>query len=634
MREATAAVLLLLLWSDIARATPPPEPGTDPAILEGRDLSRFTFRRALKPLAEAARNNRQLAIASELGVSGADARPLGPTAVMGERSIPVLLVKYNDSGADLYPPANLERELFSEEWPDGCLATGTCTGTMREYYREISYGLFTVTGNVHGWTTLSKESSHYQGKDAVDASGRIKRCNGICQTNQVGDLITEAVDAHPEIAWEQFDNDGPDGTPNSGDDDGYVDFVAFVHPERGGECRDPANTNRAIWSHRFSLTSLVGRDLETTRPGFSGDPIRIDDYVIMPALACDNQTMIQIGVFAHEFGHAFGLPDLYDTTGKTSGLGNWCLMAAGSWGGDDQSPDRPTHMSAWAKNYLGWISVLPVTGDMTVLLDAVETNSIALRIPISTKQYYLVTNIRRQGFDSRLPADGLAVWKVNQSAIDGGMPTNEVNARANKGVELIQADGLRQLENPANRGDAGDLFSGPHTRFFDNFSRPASLGRTAICDIGDPDDPLSSRISVSSGRCTEIQPAPELLQDPAAPAAESIRGLLAEPTGSVEGDQPVRVTGTLLSSGASPRRDARRVVLEDAEGRKIEVLLPSARVGPQTDAPQVGTPPGSVRSRVEVTGRIRRNPDGTVSLQATSAKVVKLEESGDGPRNP
>ena len=63
--------------------------------------------------------------------------------------------------------------------------------------------------------------------------------------------------------------------------------------------------------------------------------------------------MIHIGVFAHEFGHAFGLPDLYDTDSRPTASrresATWCLMASGSWGGDNRSPELPSHMSAWAK---------------------------------------------------------------------------------------------------------------------------------------------------------------------------------------------------------------------------------------------------------------------------------------------
>ena len=56
----------------------------------------------------------------------------------------------------------------------------------------------------------------------------------------------------------------------------------------------------------------------------------------------------QIGVCAHELGHLlFGWPNLYDTDESSSGLGNWCLMAGGSWNGDG---DIPAHPSAWCKS--------------------------------------------------------------------------------------------------------------------------------------------------------------------------------------------------------------------------------------------------------------------------------------------
>ena len=50
----------------------------------------------------------------------------------------------------------------------------------------------------------------------------------------------------------------------------------------------------------------------------------------------------------------FGFPDLYDTDGSSEGIGNWCLMAGGSWGAGG---DTPTHPSAWCKANQGWVSV-------------------------------------------------------------------------------------------------------------------------------------------------------------------------------------------------------------------------------------------------------------------------------------
>ena len=64
-----------------------------------------------------------------------------------------------------------------------------------------------------------------------------------------------------------------------------------------------------------------------------------------------------LGVFAHEFGHDLGLPDLYDTAGGDNGTGFWTLMSGGSWlnHGKDSIGTTPGNMGAWEKLQLGWL---------------------------------------------------------------------------------------------------------------------------------------------------------------------------------------------------------------------------------------------------------------------------------------
>ena len=65
-----------------------------------------------------------------------------------------------------------------------------------------------------------------------------------------------------------------------------------------------------------------------------------------------------MGVFAHEYGHDLGLPDLYDTSGGENGTGFWTLMSSGSWidTGQDTTGNAPSHMGAWEKFQLGWLN--------------------------------------------------------------------------------------------------------------------------------------------------------------------------------------------------------------------------------------------------------------------------------------
>jgi len=58
-----------------------------------------------------------------------------------------------------------------------------------------------------------------------------------------------------------------------------------------------------------------------------------------------------------EYGHDLGLPDLYDYYGE-NGTGFWTLMSSGSWidEGKDTIGNKPSHMGAWEKFQLGWLS--------------------------------------------------------------------------------------------------------------------------------------------------------------------------------------------------------------------------------------------------------------------------------------
>ena len=57
-----------------------------------------------------------------------------------------------------------------------------------------------------------------------------------------------------------------------------------------------------------------------TRTPYTGHPgefLKVDDYIMQSALggntACDVLSPMPIGTVAHETGHTFGFPDLYDT---------------------------------------------------------------------------------------------------------------------------------------------------------------------------------------------------------------------------------------------------------------------------------------------------------------------------------
>jgi M6 family metalloprotease-like protein len=300
-------------------------------------------------------------------------------AVTGNFAIPVFCVKWGTTGADPFPTSSLQTKLF-----DGPFAPQTLT----EFYDEISYGDLNMTGTVYGWHTLANTKAFYVGTGT---------CNGLGTCGNMDDLITQTIVANDgAVNFGQYDNDGPDGLPNSGDDDGYVDFVAFVHPDRGAEC----GVNGNLWSHRFSLSGWAASGegnpgpIATNDARTGGGLIMVDDYVVQPIKNCDNVSLIDIGVFCHEFGHAFGLPDLYDTNGGSQGVGHWCLMGSGNW----NLPTLPAHMSAWSKDQLGWANVIVSPSAPTpFVLNDVETNRDVYRLDVTRERWRRMNTCNTDG---------------------------------------------------------------------------------------------------------------------------------------------------------------------------------------------------------------------------------------------
>ncbi len=384
---------------------------------------------------------------------------LGPRSgpVVGTFEIPVLLGKYANSGSQ--PP--FSRDTIAEAY------FGAGPGTITDYYDEVSRSNVTLLGVVQEWLDAP-------GADTVYTGGQ----SGL--TGGAGVFIKDLL-AQLSIDWGPYDNDGPDGVPNSGDDDGFVDVLAVVHPTRGAECGGGGASDR-IWSHRWTLSGATGSVFVTNTPvtGGGGETIRVDDYTVQPAIACSGGALSPIGVFAHELGHAFGLPDLYDTDGGHSGAGVWDLMATGSWGCNNASPHSPCHMGAWSKAALGWVDVQTLAPDLdhgNLTLPPVSESGVVFRVDAQdgSGEYFLLENRQRLGYDQVLFDEGLLIWHISPDVINARWAANSVNADDHMGVWLRQADGEGDLQSGSGRGDAGDPFPGiDDVRAFHAVSTPSS----------------------------------------------------------------------------------------------------------------------------------------------------------------
>ena len=394
--------------------------------------------------------------------------------------LPVLLGQYADVTETYFDAVDFQNLLFDDN----------STGTMKEYYNEISYGNFLVDGTADGWY-----QSTYTMAQAVD---------------NVKQYVAEIAElADPDFDYTQFDNDGPDNIPNSGDDDGYVDGIIVVYSGCGAEWY-PGNDN--IWPHKSSLGSY---EYETDDLGANGSNVIVKSYAVNPELAgggdCYTNTIRPIGVYAHEFGHILGLPDLYDrdnSNGGSEGIGHWCLMASGSWQG--WGGDTPAHMSSWCKSEMGWLEPVVLSSDeISLNIPQVETNPYAVKIwedDYFWSRYFLVENRQPVGFDSDLEGPGLIIYHVDENRRYGSYrfssgPAND--DETHKLVDVEEADGLDDMDNEVNRGDAGDPFPGTSNNFTFNDNSYPSASRydntetgIAVFNISSSDSLMTADVNI------------------------------------------------------------------------------------------------------------------------------------------
>ena len=365
--------------------------------------------------------------------------------------VPLLLVEFPDANA-VYSPEEIDMVMNQEGYTH---LNNENSGSFRDFYQEISYGNFLPIAEVSEWFMASNGHDYYSYNNGYQ---------------RVRELIRTAVDDLEAAGfdWSNFDNDN----------DGYVDALNVIHQGPGAEEGDYSN----IWSHKSSLGNL----------SVSYDGVIISSYNISPEI--QNGNLVAIGVLAHEFGHALGLPDLYDTDYSSSGSGKLALMASGSWGTSNNSPWYPATMIGWCKEQLGWVEVVEINDDLdAVSIEQTYSNNIVYRVdhPQVEEEYWLIENRQKIGSDTLMPTPGLTIWHINDNMAEGWAVNND---EPYYGVGLEQADGMFALENggPSN---GGDVYPGTtNNREFSNSSNPNTNSLNGvpsmlrIDNISDPGD--------------------------------------------------------------------------------------------------------------------------------------------------
>ncbi len=361
----------------------------------------------------------------------------------------VLLVEFDEVG-HLIPKANFER-FFNGDTPT----------TVKSYYQDASYGEVEIQADVYDWY---RDKTTLQNRD---------------YNKPIEQMLNNAIlGMDGEVDFSKYDNDS----------DGKLDAIIMVY---AGEFQKNNSETRYDFG---AYAGSLGNNYKLIVDG-----VAIDRMCCTSELKANGEQQA-VGVAIHELGHLlFNMPDIYDTSYGTNGVGSWCTMGTlwldGGW--------TPPMLGAFSKECAGFVEpvIIPEQTDNNYSIQRAYTNREAIyriNMPDNPTEYFLIENRQKVFNDKYLPGDGMLIWHI-----DIKMSGNNSLQSDHQKVSLEQADGLNDLFYRRNRGDSGDPFPGRrNNRIFDKNSKPNSNDwydhetDISIYNISDSDSIMTANVFV------------------------------------------------------------------------------------------------------------------------------------------
>ena len=322
-----------------------------------------------------------------------------------------------------------------------------CTGSMRDYFRDNSNGIFVPHFDVAGPVKINH--SQFEGR------------HGAAQ------LIADACTAaDSEVNFSDYDVDG----------DGVVDMVYYIFS--GLPSYIQGNDERLLWPHQY--------DMRYYNRYIRKDGVLLGRYACSTELFgyTDWQILEGIGTMCHEFSHVLGLPDFYDTDtedvypGLCENPSLWSIMANGA---DGNYGRTPICFSLFERYALGFATPQRLSEAGSYELESVASSNTGYRIDTPVKkEYFLIENRQKVKWDSALPGHGMLVWRVDSTNSAVWTNTNQVNANPKHPYyQLVRADGLKTQTTQGQEmilDSSSDPFPGSkRVTSIDNETSPANL---------------------------------------------------------------------------------------------------------------------------------------------------------------
>ena len=296
------------------------------------------------------------------------------------------------------------------------------TGSAKDYYEDQFGEGWEFTFDVSDIITLSWPAEHYGKNDADD------------QDIRPWDMVAEACTIADEtIDFSQYDIDN----------DGFVDNVYIFYA--GLSEAENSDEPDLIWPHQYYI--YQGEGIRVTCDGK-----QIDRYACSAEITGE-RSLTGIGAFCHEYGHTFGLVDLYDTDYDQEGewaAGVWrstSLMDAGSYNNNSATPP---YFNCIEREMLGLSEGIVLEEGKSYTLEPIQKSGTFYKLETGTPgEYYLFECRSNSDWDRYIGGKGMLVYHIdkNERTTIGGYSyskwdMNMVNSTLeHQCADLIEADG-------------------------------------------------------------------------------------------------------------------------------------------------------------------------------------------------
>ena len=364
----------------------------------------------------------------------------------------VILVEYNDCPFRYSDYGDIMEKMINQDNYTGESRTNignvTCTGSMRDYFRDNSNGAFLPHFDVVGPVKINR-SQYYPRPYGNDGN-----------TNYVQLIVDAVTAADSQVNFKDYDVDG----------DGNVDMVYFIFS--GLPSYITGNDSRLLWPHQWDISYV--RNVRK-------DGVYIGRYACSTELYGTSEWSILegIGTMTHEFSHVLGLPDLYDTDNLDSDAcvnpGLWSVMANGS---DGNYGRTPVNYSLYERYSLGFSSPQTIDQPGDYELDAIHESNAGYRLDTPVKnEFFLLENRQKVKWDAVLPGHGMLIFRVD-STDWSAWSYNAVNdSPSHPHYELVRAKGVQSGSqyNPFPASPRDPFPGTGNVRAISNETSPANL---------------------------------------------------------------------------------------------------------------------------------------------------------------